>query len=106
MNNEHMSGEIHIGKAIRQKVKERGLHVTDFADAIHCNRTNVYNLFKRKSIDTEQLKLISEILNFDFFAIYSIPQSKYLVLLEVDEQRLQDFSGDKSLIFIKKVAES
>ncbi|GHT26898.1 hypothetical protein AGMMS4957_22300 [Bacteroidia bacterium] len=97
--------EIHIGEAIRQKVKERGLHVTDFAAAIHCNRTNIYALFKRKSIDIEHLKRISEILNFDFLAIYRAPQPKYLVLLEVDEQSLQKIASDKSILLIKKIAE-
>ncbi|GAP71954.1 hypothetical protein SAMD00024442_20_43 [Candidatus Symbiothrix dinenymphae] len=97
--------KIHIGEAIRQKVKERGLHVTDFADAIYCTRANIYAIFKRKSIDIEQLKRISEVLNFDFLAIYSTPQPKYLVLLEVDEQSLQKFASDKSVILIKKIAE-
>lgn len=33
-------------------------------------RTNVYNIFKRQSIDTETLLRISQILNHDFFSYY------------------------------------
>jgi transcriptional regulator with XRE-family HTH domain len=99
---------IHIGKAIKQKVKERGLRVTDFANAIHCNRTNVYDIFNRKSIDIEQLILISKVLEYDFISgIYfnRISSKKYLVLLEVDEQQLQNFSANPSLKVITQLSE-
>jgi transcriptional regulator with XRE-family HTH domain len=91
---------IHIGKAIKQKVKERGLRASDFANAIHCNRTNVYDIFNRKSIDIEQLVLISRVLEYDFISeiYFNRPSSKkYLILLEVDEQQLQHFIANPSL---------
>jgi predicted transcriptional regulator len=99
---------IHIGKAIKQKVKERGLRVVDFANAIHCNRTNVYDIFSRKSIDVEQLILISKVLEHDFISeIYfnRILSKRYLVLLEVSEQQLQDFAANPSFKIIKQLSE-
>jgi transcriptional regulator with XRE-family HTH domain len=99
---------IHIGKAIKQKVKERGLRVTDFADAIHCNRTNVYDIFNRKSIDVEQLILISKVLEYDFISeIYfnHISPKRYLVLLEVSEQQLRLINDNPSLKIIKQLSE-
>ena len=99
---------IHIGKAIKQKVRERGLRVADFANAIHCNRTNVYDIFNRKSIDVEQLILISKVLEYDFISeIYfnRISPKKYLVLLEVNEQQLQAFAVNPSFKIIKQLSE-
>ena len=98
---------IHIGKAIKQKVIERGLRVVDFANAIHCNRTNVYDIFNRKSIDVEQLILISKVLEYDFISeIYfnHVSPKKYLVLLEVSEQQLQAFATNPSFKIIKQLS--
>ncbi|MDD2636753.1 MAG: helix-turn-helix transcriptional regulator [Bacteroidales bacterium] len=61
---------VHIGAVIKQKVEEKGITMSDFADAICCSRTNVYNLFKSRSIDTEKLAKISSVLDYDFFSEY------------------------------------
>lgn len=37
------------------------------AKAINCDRRNVYNIFKRKNLDTALLKRISIALHHDFF---------------------------------------
>ena len=58
---------IHIGYIIKKKVKERPITVTEFAEKIYCERTTVYDIFERKSIDSELLFRISETLNFDFY---------------------------------------
>lgn len=34
--------EIHIGSLIKEKMEERGLSVSDFAHALHYERTNIY----------------------------------------------------------------
>lgn len=38
---------------------------------INTTKQNVYTIFKRQSIDTALLQKISEVLNFDFFKLYS-----------------------------------
>jgi len=58
--------EIHIGKHIKDVFKNSGMTVTKFADMIECQRPNIYDIFKRKSIDTELLKKISLVLNYNF----------------------------------------
>ncbi|GHU66682.1 hypothetical protein FACS189413_00100 [Bacteroidia bacterium] len=50
----------HIGQAIKEKVAERGLKIADFARLIHCSRSNVYYIFKCKSMNCELLRLISD----------------------------------------------
>ena len=73
---------VHIGTLIRQKFEERNLSVAQFAEAIHCSRSNVYHIFEAKSIDTDKLLLISSALNHDFFKEYSFetPQNKHIQL--------------------------
>ena len=61
---------IHIGHKI-QKVFEATEHsISWFAKKLNFDRTNIYSIFNRKSIDTDLLFEISEILHYDFFSIY------------------------------------
>ena len=62
---------IHIGNIIKEKFDEQGLSVSWFAKELCCDRTNIYSIFKRESIDTALLVKISLILKHDFFKYYS-----------------------------------
>ena len=62
---------IHIGSIIKKRFDEQGLSVSWFAKQLCCDRTNVYSIFKRESIDTALLVKISLILKHDFFKYYS-----------------------------------
>lgn len=99
----------HIGKAIKQKVGERGMPITEFAKAIHCTRHYVYaSIFPAQNIDIERLLLISEVLHYDFIAEFyqqRPSKKKYLVLIEVSEQQLQQFLTNPALKFVSKVQE-
>lgn len=68
-----MSGGINIGERIKEVLDgmPKGYTVTWFADKLHCDRRNVYDIFQRPSIDTELLRRICLILNHDFFKEYS-----------------------------------
>jgi hypothetical protein len=61
---------LHIGREIENKYKESGLKLSEFAKRIHKSPRSIYDLFERSEIKTEQLQKISEVLNFDFFALY------------------------------------
>lgn len=56
-----------IGLLIKEEVGKQKLSVTEFANRIHCVRGNVYDIYKRDSIDIIQLKLICKVLNRNFF---------------------------------------
>ena len=56
-----------IGLLIKAKLRERKQSVVWLAGQLGCSRTNVYKIFGKKSIDTDELMKISRILNFDFF---------------------------------------
>jgi hypothetical protein len=67
----HMAG-IHIGTKIKAVVVEKGMSVTEFAKRIHRTRNVVYDIFVRESIDTGLLMKISQVLEHDFFAYYTL----------------------------------
>lgn len=55
-----------LGELIEKEVRKQQIPITKFADMIHCQRNNVYDIFKRNSIDVRQLARISEVLNHNF----------------------------------------
>ncbi|MBR4454196.1 MAG: helix-turn-helix transcriptional regulator [Bacteroidales bacterium] len=59
---------IHIGRMIKSVFDESGMTVADFARRIHCERTNVYKIFSRSSIDVDLLVRISVVLQHNFLA--------------------------------------
>lgn len=62
---------IHLGKLIREKVKEKGLNDSEFGRLIGVRRQNVKKtVFEKESLDTNLLCVISEVLEcnlFDYF---------------------------------------
>jgi len=86
---------IHIGKIIKQKLEDSPMNITEFAKKIHLDRTTVYDIFERKSIDTELLIKISQILNYDFYnetyhktPTNNLPQ-KFQITLEIDKKNIK-----------------
>lgn len=61
-------GKLHIGHMVKSVFDKSGLSVAEFARRIHCERTNVYKIFNRQSIDVEILVKISEALEHNFLA--------------------------------------
>jgi transcriptional regulator with XRE-family HTH domain len=100
-----MKSNIHIGSLIRQKMKERNLSIAKFAVAINCSRANIYSIFKRKSINMEQMEKISKVLDYDFVTeIYGDHKnkisSKRMIIIETDESRFQELLADNSIVII------
>jgi hypothetical protein len=62
---------IHIGSLIEQELRRQDRYVTWLASELHCDRTNVYKVFKKKSIDTLLLENICVILRHNFFLDYA-----------------------------------
>ena len=58
--------EICIGERIKEIFDKKNMSITQFAELLHCDRANVYNIFRRKKIDIHLLLEISEILNHNF----------------------------------------
>jgi len=58
---------IHVGKLIRERLKAEGKSVVWLAQELGCHRTNVYNIFEKNSLDTNILRRISIIMQYNFF---------------------------------------
>ena len=60
--------KIHIGERIKEVFDQKKMSIAQFAASLHCDRANVYNIFRRKKIDIHLLLDISEILQHNFLA--------------------------------------
>lgn len=63
----NVSAMMHIGNKIEEELRRQERSVAWFARKLYCNRQNVYDIFRRESIDTSLLRRISGILSHDFF---------------------------------------
>lgn len=61
---------INIGKLIEDELRNQQKSVIWLSNEIGCNRTNIYKIFNRRSIDTELLYRISKALQRNFFEPY------------------------------------
>lgn len=59
---------IHIGETIRKRLLALQRPPSWLAKQINCDRTNIYKIFRRSSIDTSLLLRISVVLEYDFFS--------------------------------------
>lgn len=88
---------LHIGREIEQKYKESGIKLSEFAKRLNTTPRNIYDIFERSEIKTDQLKKIGEVLNFNFFLLYNPnlvdirepessyqPNKKVSVMVELD----------------------
>ena len=62
------SQNLHIGHLIKSVFDESGMTVSEFARQIHFERTTVYSIFERQTIDAMLLARISVVLNHNFFS--------------------------------------
>lgn len=56
-----------IGELIKEELDRQERSVSWLARKLACDRSNVYRIFQKDSIDTSVLKRVSIILNHDFF---------------------------------------
>lgn len=57
-----------IGLLIKKELERQERSISWFARKIGCDRSNVYRLFQKNSIDTQLLARISVVLSHDFFS--------------------------------------
>lgn len=65
-----------IGTIIKEELERQERSVTWLARKLSCDRSNVYRLFQKNSVDTFLLSRISVILNRNFFVdlIENLPE--------------------------------
>ena len=62
---------MHIGNKIFEEVKKKKKTTVWLAKELSCDRTNVYRIYEKSSIDLSLLMRISNILKFNFFELLS-----------------------------------
>jgi len=86
---------VQIGKKIKQVFDKKGMSVSELSRRLNSSRENVYDIFKRRTIDTELLTRISKALEHDFF--------QYYTPLREENQRLKEENSFlKELLRTKK----
>ena len=58
---------MHIGEKIKEVMTQQRVSVISMAKEIECERTNIYNIFERESINSGLLQKFCQILQYDFF---------------------------------------
>ena len=100
--------DVDIGSIIKRIVEEKNITITDFSLRLGFpHRSRVYSIFNNKSIDTDMLIKISELLDYNFFIEYLEEKSinRQILIIEADNSKIKkinaELSGDKSLIINK-----
>jgi hypothetical protein len=78
MQKEIIPPHIHIGAIIKAKAAERKITEVQLAKMIHCDNSTIYDIYNRRSINSEQLWKISVALEYNFFTeVYgnSLPET-------------------------------
>ena len=73
------NGSIHIGHLIQAQLKADQRSVGWLAREIGCTRNHVYKIFKKTSLDTDLLLLISKVTQFNFFRYYTAEVTKSMM---------------------------
>lgn len=68
-----------IGSEIKKVVKKRGFTVEDMATFLNVSKPNIFDIYRRQSIDTGLLERICKVLDHNFFQHYA---AKYTTELE------------------------
>lgn len=58
---------MHVGERIKEVLDEQGRSASWLASKIPCERTNMYDIFKREDVSVALLFKVSSILGHDFF---------------------------------------
>ena len=114
----------HIGQLVKSVFDESGMTVSELARQLRCERTNIYTIFKRRTVDIELLAMLSEHLNHNFLddamrlygldAIFRLKQDPNISLGEkhricfknrnelvlIDPQRIALVNADGNYVYV------
>ena len=89
-----------IGKKIEAELRRQKYPITAFAEKINCTRSNVYNIFKRYSVNTQLLGRIAAALNVEpsFFYADSKQEPKEKIRKLEDEETVYETTTEQQQI--------
>lgn len=71
MSDNTTSEKIHIGQAILDVLREKGMPKRQFAIKLGKQATNINRLFEKESIETSLLQEVCSVLDYDFFKLFT-----------------------------------
>src|SRR5258708_40337293 len=90
--------DLHIGKEIERIYENSGMKVSEFAKRINTSTRNVYSIFERPEMKTNQLFKISKVLNHEFFALYKMDS------LQVEESKAEYAIAKTEIVVMVELA--
>ncbi|MBU0765999.1 MAG: helix-turn-helix domain-containing protein [Bacteroidetes bacterium] len=90
---------IHMGKLVKERLEKVGMKKSELARRINRTSQNIYNIFKRETIDLEMLEMLGTALNYDFLAIYNRERDKLRI---AEEDHRASYGEDKAKARIEK----
>lgn len=96
--------KLHIGEEIKKVLSSSEMSVTEFAKKINKSRGNVYSIFLRNAIETDLLVIISDVLQYDFFQLFS--NSDKQLKKKIEELEKQNYILSKLNEFLIEKYES
>jgi transcriptional regulator with XRE-family HTH domain len=96
--------DLHIGTEIRKRAKKQGMRTETMAKLLNVSTPNVYKIFERKSMDTDLLARVCEVLDFNFFTFYAKRfrtemESDALDLCRMENSMLRDVLKEKDELY-------
>lgn len=95
-----MDSSIHIGKAIRELIEKRGLVKKRVAEQMALTQQGLNSVFHSPAIRTDQLQRFCEVLDYNFFKLYSKgsgdeteEEQKKHIHIQIDEKGVATSQG-------------
>ena len=77
---------IHIGILINQAVTESGIEMSRICSFLKCSKEEIVKMFTKENLSTDILLKWSNLLDYDFFRVYTQHLILYAPLSAVDEK--------------------
>ncbi len=91
-----------IGEKVEARAKELRIGPTELARKIKSTKQNVYNIYKRHSIDTDLLHRLGKALDFDFFMYFNTTNAVQQSRAPYGKQKKGALSPEAELVQVKK----
>ena len=85
----------HVGNMIKDEAKRQHYSATQMANLINTARTNIYNIYRRPSMDIDLLWKFCKVLNKNFFRELAIDFSYYGSELRTSEGISEEVPEEK-----------
>lgn len=90
---------IHIGKFIHLRVKERKIDLTRICNFMKCTEIEINEMYMQEDLPTNILLRWSKLLEYDFFRLYS----QHLILYAPPSASVRDSAVSKLPLFRKNI---